>query len=202
MSKKMSMQDMKEVRRIVTNILTDSIELIPCIRTSSYRNRVSFSVTFGWGEFSKAAENVIKKCKDNEELSAMQVALTKKKKEVIKSLLRTTKDGLKEAEDDDDNEHNKRHDKTSLRDDFGVIDTIESTVEKIYQKRSTTMAEAVAQEYNEYLSKIESRTFDAYTKGMSADDFLAIVRDEVKALQTKATELTEELKRNGYAQRN
>lgn len=195
------MQDMKEVRRIVTNILTDSIELIPCIRTSSYRNRISFGASFGWGEFSKAAEDVIKKCKDNEELSAMQVALTKKKKEVIKSLLRTTKDELKEAEDDYDNEPNKRHDKTSLRDDFGVIDTIESTVEKIYQKRSTTMAEAVAQEYNEYLSKIESRTFDAYTKGMSADDFLAIVRDEVKALQTKATELTEELKRNGYAQR-
>jgi len=198
MSKKMSMADMKEVRRIVNNILTDSLENIPVMSTSTYHSKVSIGLNIPYGSFSKEAARLLKENKITKEVSDLQTLLTKKKKELLKSLISVNKNELKEMEEDDRDREGRNNPSTGLRDDFNVLDKVESSVETTLKRRCEEVGKSVRDSYRDYLTGIESRTFDAYTKGMSADDFLAIVREEVKNLQIKALELTEELKRNGY----
>jgi predicted RNase H-like nuclease (RuvC/YqgF family) len=87
-----------------------------------------------------------------------------------------------------------------LHDDdyFALISSAIDYTKDILMKRCEYATTDVVDQYNEYLSKSEARTFDAYTKGMSADDFLQMIKEEIKELQDKAEELTKELEKNGY----
>jgi len=196
----MSMQDMKEVRRIVTNILADSIQNVPTIITSFYRQRVSFNSSVSYDCFKEQAKKVVNESPIATEISQLQRQLAERRYEFLKSLININKSEMEEAREENDYDEDENDVKAS--DDFGVISDTISKVNSTLKARAEKQTKKVVEEYNDYLSKIESRTFDAYTKGMSADDFLAIVREEVKVLQTKAKNLAEDLKKNGYNDKN
>lgn len=198
MSKKMSMQDMKEVRRIVSTLLADSVEMIPVINSHTYHSKTTFMVNFGYYGFKKSSEALVKKDPAMKELSDLQLQLVQKRKLALKNLINATVSEIKKA-DEDEAPSAQRDESTKLRDDYSVIEGIRASVERTIEKHCKTIAEEVTRAYNDYVSKIESRTFDAYTKGMSADDFLGIIREEVKALEKRASSLTKELIRHEYS---
>ena len=181
MSKKMSMQDMKEVRRIVTTLLTDSVELNHVIKAVTYNRKTTFNSNFSYGYFRTLATSLVDSYPKLQELTDLERLIIKKRDEIIKNISKL------EMPQDDTEEYVS-----------SLISTLKMHVEANIERKCVDMVHEVTGAYNEYLNKLESRTFDAYTKGMSADDFLEIIKDEIKALQDKANNLIEVLKNNEY----
>jgi hypothetical protein len=194
------MQDMKEVRRIVTSLLEDSVKEVYVITIRTYRHKISFFSSFVYGGFTKYSAELLNNNDEIKEISEMQVKLTQKKNNIVRKLIKAT---TGEIDNNLDIVHTREihevHNVTSLRDDYGIISSIYSNVQSALNDRLIKITNIIVESYNKYLNTIESRTFDAYTKGMSADDFLLIVRDEIKVLQLQVNDLKKELEEHEYS---
>ena len=187
MSKKMSLADVKEVRRIITNLLSDSVKDFSIIHTYHNRSRIQFSSSITYGACALKAQELVHSNSMTNEILKLQGELFHQS-EILR---------VQVSKPEENGEIFGRS--TIPNDYYNVISGIINQTERTLQKNVQDVANTLAQTYNKYMDNIEARTFDAYTKGMSADDFLNIVKDEIAEIKIKADDLKKEVEKNGYS---
>jgi cob(I)alamin adenosyltransferase len=194
---------MKEVKRLIGMLITNEFKDIKFISSSSYRNVTThFNDRLSSSYLVKHVEDLISKSKITEELSDLQRKLFDKQTEFIKSLTKATKKDINEELENDGERASRWRSETEpdtkLFDDFNAIRNASQTIQRILYKRLEATVEKFVEKLNHYINEVEARVFDAYTKGMTTDDFLSIVKEEIKEFRTERDEIAKELEDNGY----
>ena len=184
----MSLADVKEVRRIITNMLADSVKSFSVISVYHNRSRAQFSAHISYGCCNEKAKEIVNSNPMITELLELQTALHNKQIELARSLKIKAETG--------ENNYGRRS--TIPDDHYSIIASAVAILERQLQQNVQDAANMLAKTYSNYLDSLDTRTFDAYTKGMSADDFLNIIKDEIAEIKTKAEDLKKEIEKNGY----
>ena len=192
MSKKMSLTDVKEVRRIITNLLTDSVKSFSVISVYHNRSKAQFSSRISYGCCHNKAVELVNANPLTQELLELQTELYNKYVDLRKAM---------KLETDVVDDYAIRL-RIKPEDHYSIVTATVDSVEAALQENVQDAANTLARTYNKYMDDMEARTFDAYTKGMSADDFLNIIKDEIAEIKTKIEDLRKEIEKNGYKSSN
>ena len=202
MSKKMSIQDMKEVKRLVSILITNEFKETKFIESRCYRgNAISFVSNISSTYLNEYIEEIVDNHKITKELADIQIKLFEKQKELIKVLTNANKKDIKDTLENDGNANpysRSYKPNTELFDEFNVINKASSSIQDIIFERLEEIVKTFVSKLNTYINETEARVFDAYTKGMTADDFLNIVREELREFHNERDNIIKELEENGY----
>lgn len=200
---------MKEVKKLISVLITNEFKGVSFISPSYYRsNAISFHSNISSSNILNHIESLVDKHQLTKEISKLQSELYAKQVELVKILSESNKKDAQEDLVNDGTEIERcywRSDndpETKYFDEYKAIRSGIASIRSIRFNRLETRVKEFAGKINQYINETEAKVFEAYSKGMSADDFLEIVREEIKEFQNEKVNITKELEANGYKHDN
>lgn len=200
---------MKEVKKLISVLITNEFKGVSFISPSYYRsNAISFHSNISSSNILNHIESLVDKHQLTKEISKLQSELYAKQVELVKILSESNKKDAQEDLVNDGTEIERRYwrsdndPETKYFDEYKAIRSGIASIRSIRFNRLETRVKEFAGKINQYINETEAKVFEAYSKGMSADDFLEIVREEIKEFQNEKVNITKELEANGYKRDN
>lgn len=196
---------MKEVKKLISVLITNEFKSVSFISASHYRgNATSFHSNISSSNMTAYVESLVDKHPLTKEISKLQNDLYLKQIELVKLLSESSKKDAQEDVENDGTEVERRHwrsesdTETKYFDEYKAIRNASTSIRSLRFIRIESRIKEFAKKINQYIHETEAKVFEAYSQGMSPDDFLEIVREEIKEFQVEKANIIKDLEDNGY----